>query len=187
MGAAQLEMRDGAVSYAGKTYGYAELARSPELAAANKGALPAGTAVTGVKDWKVLGTPHVRVDGRDIVTGAHRYPRDIVRPGMLYGRVLRAPSYGATLVSVDLSAAQKMPGVTAVRDGGFVACAAPTSFAARKALEAISATAQWKTAEPSVERHALRVPEAARAGAGPPAGARRGAPSSRAWRRRSAG
>ena len=145
VGAAQLGMRDGAATYDGKTYGYAELARSPELAAANKDALPAGTAVTAVKDWKVLGTPHVRVDGQDIVTGAHRYPRDIVRPGMLYGRVLRAPSYGATLVNVDLSAAQKMPGVAAVRDGGFVGCAGPTSFAARKALEAISATAQWKT------------------------------------------
>jgi CO/xanthine dehydrogenase Mo-binding subunit len=145
--AAQLEMRDGAATYAGKIYGYAELARSPELAAANKGALPAGTAVTGVKDWKVLGTPHVRVDGQDIVTGAHRYPRDIVRPGMLYGKVLRAPSYGASLVSADLSAAQKMPSVTAVRNGDFVACAAPTSFAARKALETISATARWQTAE----------------------------------------
>jgi isoquinoline 1-oxidoreductase len=145
--AAPLELRDGAVMYSGKTYGYAELARSSELAAAYKGPLPAGTEVTGVKDWKVLGTPQVRVDGRDIVTGSHRYPRDIVRPGMLYGRVLRAPSYGARLVSVDLSAAQKMPGVTAARDGDFVGCAAPTSFAARKALDAISVTSQWKTAE----------------------------------------
>jgi isoquinoline 1-oxidoreductase len=65
---------------------------------------------------------------------------------MLYGRVLRAPSYGAVLIAADLSTAQKMPGVIAVRDGGFVGCAAPTSFAARKALEAISTTAQWKTA-----------------------------------------
>jgi isoquinoline 1-oxidoreductase len=61
--------------------------------------------------------------------------------------VLRPPSYGATLDSVDLAPAQKMPGVKAVRDGSFVACAAPTAFAARKALEAISATAQWKTVE----------------------------------------
>jgi len=70
-----------------------------------------------------------------------------VRPGMLYGRVLRAPSYGAALVSADLSAARKMPGVTVVRDGVFVGCAAPTTFAARKALEAISVASQWKTAE----------------------------------------
>jgi CO/xanthine dehydrogenase Mo-binding subunit len=144
---ARLEIRDGAVVYAGKTYAYAQLARSPELAAAYKDALPAGTRLTSAKDWKVLGKPQVRLDGRDIVTGAHRYPSDIVRPGMLYGRVLRAPSYGAALVSADLSAAQKMPGVTAVRDGAFVGCAAPTTFAARKALQAISAASQWKAAE----------------------------------------
>ncbi len=147
VGPARLEVRNGAVTSAGKTYTYADLAHSPELAAAYKESIPAGTIVTPAKDWRLLGTPRVRLDARDIVTGAHRYPRDIVRPGMLYGRVLRAPSYGATLASVDLSAAQKMPGVVAVRDGGFVGCAAPTTFAARKALEAISATAQWKTVE----------------------------------------
>ena len=102
---------------------------------------------------------------------------------MLYGRVLRAPSYGATLTGADLSAAQKMPGVTAVRDGGFVGCAAPTTFAARKALEAISATAQWKTAEhPSsdtlfeyLKQHAQEQGRAA----GPDAGLRRAGPGQR--------
>ena len=144
---ARLEVIDGAVQYAGKKYGYADLARSPELAGAYKQALPANITVTPAKDWQLLGKPQVRLDTRELVTGAHRFPSDIVRPGMLYGRVLRAPSYGATLGSVDLSEAQKMPGVTAVRDGSFVACAAPTTFAAQKALAAISATAQWKTVE----------------------------------------
>ena len=145
--AARLEVRDGAVASAGKTYTYADLARSPELATAYKAALPQGTAVAAAKDWRLLGKPRVRLDGRDIVTGAHRYPRDIVRPGMLYGKVLRAPAYGATLAAADLSAARKMPGVTAARDGDFVGCAAPTSLAARKALEAISAGAQWNESE----------------------------------------
>jgi isoquinoline 1-oxidoreductase len=145
--AASLEVRGGAVRYADRMYGYADLARSPELAAAYQSALPEGTAVTAAKDWQVLGKPQRRLDTRDLVTGAHRFPSDIVRPGMLYGRVLRPPSYGATLDSVDLAPARKMPGVTAVRDGSFVACAAPTAFAARKALEAISATARWKTVE----------------------------------------
>jgi isoquinoline 1-oxidoreductase len=72
---------------------------------------------------------------------------------MLYGRILRPPSYSATLVNADLSAAQKMVGVVAVRDGSFVGCAAPTSFAARKALDAIAASSQWKTTEqPSSDR-----------------------------------
>jgi isoquinoline 1-oxidoreductase len=145
--AAGLEVRNGAVQYAGKMYGYADLARSPELAAAYKDVLPEGTALTAAKDWQVLGKPQRRLDTRDLVTGAHRFPSDIVRPGMLYGRVLRPPSYGATLDGVDLAAARKMPGVTVVREAGFVGCAAPTAFAARKAVEAISATAQWKTIE----------------------------------------
>ncbi|HMD70679.1 MAG TPA: molybdopterin cofactor-binding domain-containing protein [Bryobacteraceae bacterium] len=145
--AAGLEVRDGAVHYADKVYGYADLARSPELAAAYKNALPEGTALTAAKDWQVLGKPQRRLDTRGLVTGAHRFPCDIVRPGMLYGRVLRPPSYGATLDSVDLAAVRKMPGVTVVREGDFVGCAAPTGFAARKALDAISATARWKTIE----------------------------------------
>ena len=145
--AGRLAVRNGAVEYAGKTYGYADLARSPELAAAYKNVLPEGTAITPAKDWQILGKPQVRLDARDLVTGAHRFPSDIARPGMLYGRVLRPPSYGATLDSVDLAAAQKMPGVKAARDGNFVGCAAPTAFAARKAVEAISATARWKTVE----------------------------------------
>ena len=145
--AARLEVIEGAVQYAGKKYGYADLARSPELAAAYHAVLPANTTVTAAKDWQQLGKPQVRLDARDLVTGAHRFPSDIVRPGMLYGRVLRAPSYGATLDSVDLAEAKRMPGVTVVRDGGFVACAAPTTFAARKALAAIAATARWKTVE----------------------------------------
>jgi isoquinoline 1-oxidoreductase len=142
---ARLEIRDGVVHHAGKACGYADLARSPELAAAYKEAVPANTTVTPTKDWQLLGKPQVRLDIRELVTGAHRFPSDIVRPGMLYGCVLRAPSYGATLGSVDLSEARKMPGVTAVRDSDFVACAAPTTFTARKGRAVISATARWKT------------------------------------------
>ncbi len=144
---ARLEVRDGVVTYGGKAYGYAELARAPELAAAYPKTPPEGVEITPSKDWLVLGKAQVRVDAQALVTGAHCFPSDIMRPGMLYGRVLRPPSYGATLEEVDLAPAQAVPGVKTMRDGGFVACAAPTTFAARKALEAISATARWKTVE----------------------------------------
>ncbi|MGE5293889.1 MAG: xanthine dehydrogenase family protein molybdopterin-binding subunit, partial [Solirubrobacterales bacterium] len=82
---------------------------------------------------------------RDLVTGAHQYPSDIARPGMLHGKVLRAPSYGATLESIDLSEAQTMKDVVVVRDGQFVGCAAPSTFRAAQALAAIAKTASWKT------------------------------------------
>ncbi len=142
----RLELRDGAATLDGRRFTYADLARSPELAAAYK-TLPADVALTPASDWQVLGKPHGRLDGRDIVTGAHRYPSDIVRPGMLHGSVLRPPSYGAVLDSVDLSAAAKVPGVATVRDGDFVGCAAPTSFAARKALQMLATAARWKSTE----------------------------------------
>ena len=99
--------------------------------------------VTPTAEWKILGHPAARPNQRDIVTGAHVYPADVVRPGMLYGKILRAPAYGAKLEDIDLSAAEAMEGVVAVRDGSFVGVAAPSTSIAKKALNAISATAKW--------------------------------------------
>jgi isoquinoline 1-oxidoreductase len=87
------------------------------------------------------------VNGRDIVTGSHKFPSDIEKPGMLFGSVLRPPSFGASLVTVDLEKAKSIAGVTAVRDGDFVACAASSSLDARRAVEALAVTAVWKERE----------------------------------------
>ena len=62
---------------------------------------------------------------------------------MLYGKVLRAPSYGAKLTSVDLGPAKAMKDVVAVQDGQFVGVAAPTAFLAEQARAAIAKTAKW--------------------------------------------
>src|SRR5262245_18049941 len=99
-----------------------------------------------VDRWKVLGASVARPNGRDVVTGSHSYPSDISRPGMLYGKILRRPSYGAKLASVDLSPAQALPGAVAVQDNDFVGVAAPTTLRAEEALEAIARTARWETA-----------------------------------------
>jgi isoquinoline 1-oxidoreductase len=122
---------------------YGDLARSPELAKAYNQTLPADVGLIPVDNWQVLGKPQHRMDGRDIVTGAHSFPSDIKRPGMLFGCVLRPPSFDATLTSVDLNAVKALPGVSAVHDGQFAGCAAPTSFLARKGVEALAATAEW--------------------------------------------
>ena len=55
-----------------------------------------------------------RVDGPLKSSGRAKYTYDIVRPGMLYGKVLRSPYAHARVVSIDTSAAEKMPGVKAV-------------------------------------------------------------------------
>src|SRR3954471_13037480 len=62
----------------------------------------------------LLGTSVKRLDGPDKVTGRARYSYDINRPGMIYGRIVRSPHPHARVVSVDLSAAEKAPGVKTV-------------------------------------------------------------------------
>lgn len=141
-----------------KTLSYADLAKSEEDAKALNQAIPSEVALTFVKEWKVLGRPVARPNGGDIVTGAHKYPSDVIRPGMLYGKVLRAPSYGmeklslvsARLTEIDLGPARAMQDVVTVRSDQFVGVAAPTTHQAEQALAAISKTAKWeKTAHPS--------------------------------------
>jgi isoquinoline 1-oxidoreductase len=122
----------------GRSLRYAELARGKTLAQN----LPAEDPITPATQWTVAGKPIPKVDGRTFVTGRHQYTPDLRPEGMLYGKVLRPPSFGATLTSCDDNAAKAMAGVVVVRDGDFVGAAAPSEREAQNALEAIHA--QWK-------------------------------------------
>jgi CO/xanthine dehydrogenase Mo-binding subunit len=102
---------------------------------------------TPAAKWQVAGTSLPKVSAREIVTGKHKYTSDLERPGMLYGRILRPPSFGAKLISVDIGAARQIPGVTVIREGDFVGVAAPNEHIAQKAVESIKAT--WKE-EPQI-------------------------------------
>jgi isoquinoline 1-oxidoreductase len=144
---AAVEMRDGRVVHttSHRSLSYADFAKNAEVVKMFDQAIPSDVELTPVKEWKVLGTPVARPNGHEIVTGAHQYPSDIARPGMLYGKILRAPAYDAKLVSIDLAPAKAMAGVIVVRDGQFAGVAAPNSSRARQALGAISGTAKWET------------------------------------------
>lgn len=98
---------------------------------------------TPAEKWTVAGTSLPKVNGRDFVTGGHVYAADVRRPGMLHGKVLRPPSYGAKLVSLQTKDAEALPGVTIIHDGDFVAAAAPTEQLADRALDLVKA--EWKT------------------------------------------
>src|ERR1051326_2081279 len=60
----------------------------------------------------LLGKRISRIDGPVKATGTAKYSFDINRPGMLWAKVVSSPYAHAELVSVDLSAAQAMPGVS---------------------------------------------------------------------------
>jgi nicotinate dehydrogenase subunit B len=122
----------------GRSLKYAELARGKMLAQN----LPAEDPITPPAQWTIAGKPVPKIDGRSFVTGHHQYTTDIWLPGMLYGKVLRPPSFGATLTSCDDTTAKAISGVVVVRDGDFVGAAAPSAHEAQSALDAIRA--QWK-------------------------------------------
>src|SRR5260370_23819850 len=62
----------------------------------------------------LIGKRISRVDSPDKVSGRARYTYDVKRPEMLFGKMLRAPYAHCKVVSVDVSAAEKMPGVKAI-------------------------------------------------------------------------
>jgi nicotinate dehydrogenase subunit B len=119
---------------------YGELAKGQNLMQA----IPENVPTIPAAQWTIAGRSIPKVNGREIVTGTHKYTSDIKRPNMVYGKVLRPPTFGATLVSVSTKTAEAMPGVTVVRDGDFVGVAAPNSHVASRALQAIHA--EWKRA-----------------------------------------
>jgi len=90
-------------------------------------------------EFKIINKPFFRRDAVEKVTGEAKYAGDIRLPGMLYARVLRPPAHGATLKSVDTSAAEKMEGVQVVRDGDFIAVLHKFPDVAEDAIASIKA------------------------------------------------
>ncbi|HYL09864.1 MAG TPA: molybdopterin cofactor-binding domain-containing protein [Candidatus Acidoferrales bacterium] len=139
----ELTAGEGKVTHAKtkRSIAYAKLVQGLELTQT----IPAEDPLTPPAQWRVAGQSAAKVDGREFVTGKHRYPSDQKLPGMLFGKVLRPDSFHATLVSLDTSEAEKMPGVTVVHDGTFIGAAAADEETAARAVAAIRA--EWK-AEP---------------------------------------
>jgi isoquinoline 1-oxidoreductase len=131
----------------GRTVGFGELVRDQQL----RGAVSAAASALPRGEWRERGTSRPKAGARAFVTGAHRFTTDIVRPGMLYGRVVRPDRYGATISEVDLSAARRIEGATVVHDGAFIGVAAPSPRAAARAADAVRVTWRVDDRQPSSE------------------------------------
>lgn len=66
------------------------------------------------RELRTVGKRVPRIDGRAKVTGAAKYTADVQLPGMLYGRMVSAPHPHARIRSLDIAAAEALPGVRAV-------------------------------------------------------------------------
>ncbi|MGZ5468933.1 MAG: xanthine dehydrogenase family protein molybdopterin-binding subunit [Candidatus Aminicenantales bacterium] len=89
-------------------------ARPARAAAAAQAAKPAEPApAMKSPDYRYIGKPCTRVDGRMIVTGQAKYTHDVKLRGMLVGKILRSPRAAAEIISIDLAPALAVPGALA--------------------------------------------------------------------------
>jgi len=132
----ELTITDGVIKGGGKQVSYGELVGGKMFSIKLDHAKPA--KAKDPKDYKYVGKPVPRVDIPDKMTGRFAYIHNFRLPGMLHGRVVRPPSVGAKLESVDESAIKKIPGIVkVVREGNFLGIVASNEWAAIKAAMTI--------------------------------------------------
>jgi CO/xanthine dehydrogenase Mo-binding subunit len=137
---ASLAIADGVISAGRQRVTYGELVSGNEL---HVRAAPA-VALRDPALHTVSGKPLARVDIPAKVSGGAAYIQDMRLPGMLHARIVRPPSPGAQLESLDESAA-RMAGVEkVVRDGRFIAVIARREYQAISAAQALAKGARWR-------------------------------------------
>ncbi|MEQ1579546.1 MAG: molybdopterin cofactor-binding domain-containing protein [Steroidobacteraceae bacterium] len=136
-----LSVSNGVITAAdGRRVTYGQLAGDLSLRREATGAVKPKDAAT----YTIVGTRIPRADFPAKVTGQPSYVQDVRLPGMVHGRIVRAPRYGATLASFDQARIAAMPGVVAVvRDGNFLGVVAEREEQAVAARTALIASAVW--------------------------------------------
>ncbi|MFC2090346.1 molybdopterin cofactor-binding domain-containing protein [Bacteroidota bacterium] len=147
----RLVVKDGVVSdkmnKAGRVT-YAELVKGKQI-----DRHLSGVSIKSVSEHTISGKPTMRMDARPKVRGEAKFAGDIILPGMLYAKVLRPPSHDATLQSVDVSKAKRIPGAIVIQEDGLIAVLHEKPGLAEKAIELISA--KWDVPEPKVDNHSI--------------------------------
>ncbi len=142
----QLEAANGFVALTsdrGRRVGYGDLIAGRKLNVPMDRAAKRKTPA----EWTVLGTPAPRLDMAAMATGQFEFVHNVRVPGMLHGAVVRPPSVGAALVSVDEGSVRGMPGVVkVVVRKNFVGVVAEKPWQAMQAAGALKAV--WAPAPP---------------------------------------
>ena len=129
LGTAELSVVDGVINGA---VSYWDLLDDVDLHVEATGAV----SPKPVAERRVVGTSPGRSDIPDKVYGRPRFIHDLSLPGMLYGRVVRPPSRGARLVTLDSREAVALDGVVdVVRDGDFLGVIATREETVLRAAE----------------------------------------------------
>jgi len=99
--------------------------------------VPTKVALKAPDDFKLIGTPHKRLDTPGKLDGSTKFGIDARLPGMKYAVVAISPTFGGRLVSVDEAQVKAVSGVTQViRMEDAVAVIGIHTFAAKQGLAA---------------------------------------------------
>ena len=136
-----LKVTDGVITAPdGRKVGYSDLAAQANLKREATAKVPPKPPA----QHKIVGKSAPRRDIPAKMTGGAAFVQDVRLPGMLHGRVVRPPRYGARLDSFDEAKIKAMPGVIAVvRDGSFLGVVARREEQAINARLVLIESAKW--------------------------------------------
>jgi nicotinate dehydrogenase subunit B len=157
--ASQLKVEAGVIfhkSQRQKKVTYAQLTQGKRIARR----LKREAVLEKASDFTIVGTPVLRRDAEEKVTGKAKFAGDLREPGMLYAKILRPPAHGAKLIHVDTSEAKKVKGARVIEAEGLVAVLHEDLELAEEALKKVKA--QWmrpvaKVDEKTIFEHLLKV------------------------------
>ena len=137
----QLRVEQGVIQAAGgASVRYGDLLIGRALEREATGQVP----LKPLAEHRYMGRAVPRPDIRDKVLGKSIFVQEMRVPGMLIGQVVRPPTYGAKLKSLDTASVERMPGVVkVVRNGSFVGVVAERIEQAQAAAQALTQAAAW--------------------------------------------
>jgi nicotinate dehydrogenase subunit B len=155
----RLKVKDGIVmakDNPDKQVTYAQLAKGKRIER-HLEQKPAGKPIS---EYTVSGKSFNRTDALEKVTGKAEFAGDIRLPGILYARIVRPPAHGATLKSVDFSAAEQIKDAQVVKHEDIIAVLHPTPDGAEEAFAKIKAqfdVPEGKVDNETIYEHLLKV------------------------------
>ncbi len=138
-GIGELEINDGVISVKNKSnkkVSYADLTKGQKITRY----LDKKPEFKDYSEFKIMGKSFLHQDAIIKVNGQAKFAADIRLPEMLYARILRPPSHGATLASVNTLEAEEIEGIQVVKDRDFIAVLHENPEKADWAIQKVKAT-----------------------------------------------
>ena len=137
-----LSVRDGLVqTVSGATISYWDLLVGESLQREATGRVK----TKPIGEHRLVGRSVHRLDLTPKILGQAMFVQELRPKGMVFGQIVRPPTYGARLIAADTAAITRMPGVIKVlRDGSFLGVIAIREGQAQAAALALQQTCQWQ-------------------------------------------